>query len=66
MRYETTESWHNAQARKSARWDAQQAAHDAATADKWVFPSKKEMAANPRFLGESLGAYGKRIKGGAK
>jgi len=63
MKYETTESWHNAQARKVARWDAAQAAADAAPiASRWAFPTRSEMKANPRRLGESLSAYGLRLK----
>jgi len=65
MNTETTESFYNAHARKVARWDREQAAHDAA-AVKWVFPTRSEMKANPRALGESLIAYGLRLKGGAK
>lgn len=65
MKYETTESWHNAQARKVARWDREQAAHDAMGTNNREFPIE-QMKASPRLPGEDLIAYGKRLKGGAK
>tara|TARA_R110000868_G_scaffold389848_1_gene659202 strand:+ start:389 stop:586 length:198 start_codon:yes stop_codon:yes gene_type:complete len=65
MRYETTESFYNAHAKKLARWDAQQAISDAA-GNQWVFPSRETMKANPRALGESLTAYSLRLKEGGK
>ena len=61
MKYETTESFCNAHARKVARWDAQQAASDAA-GNQWVFHSRETMKANPRALGETLSAYALRLK----
>jgi len=65
MRYETTESWTNAQARKVARWDREQAAHDAMGTNNREFPIE-QMKASPRLPGEDLIAYGSRLKGGAK
>jgi len=67
MNTETTESFYNAHARKVARWDKEQALHDAAAAgSRWVFPTRSEMQAKPRETGESLSAYAIRLKEVAK
>ena len=60
-RYETNESWHNAQSRKFARWDREQAVADAMGKNNREFPVEK-MAASPRLPGEDLISYGKRLK----
>ena len=60
-RYETEESWHNAQARKVARWDAAQAVADA-TARAVTKSPVLFMKGNPRLPGEDLISYGLRLK----
>jgi len=68
MKYETMESWVNSQSRKVARWNKQQAAHDAAASAASAnreFPIEK-MKASPRLPGEGLISYRSRINGGTK